>query len=50
MGWLLVLMLVALVVAVYPRWTYSRGWGFWPSGLLSTLLLVVLLLTLFGAF
>ena len=41
-GWLLLLM------AVVPAWPYSREWGYGPSGILGTVLLVVLVLVLFG--
>ena len=44
---LLVLLVLALVGSV-PAWPYSRGWGYYPSGGLGLVLLVVLLLALTG--
>jgi len=40
---LLVLLLIAALFSV-PAWPYSRGWGYYPSGGLGLVALVVLLL------
>jgi hypothetical protein len=48
MSWLFVVLLLLLVMAVVPAWPYSRDWGFAPSGILGTVLLVVLVLVLMG--
>ena len=45
MGLLLALVLV-LVILSFPTWPYSAGWGYYPSGGLGILLLVVLVLLL----
>jgi hypothetical protein len=45
---LLLLLLVILLLAVMPAWPYSRGWGYYPSGGLGTVLLVLLVLMLLG--
>jgi hypothetical protein len=44
---LLLVLLVVLLLAVLPTWPYSSGWGYYPSGGLGLLLVVVLLLALF---
>ncbi|MGE3624100.1 MAG: DUF3309 domain-containing protein [Bdellovibrionales bacterium] len=44
---LLVILLVLLVVGALPAWPYSRSWGYYPSGgigLLAIILLVVFLM------
>jgi hypothetical protein len=46
---LLLLLLVILVFASAPAWPYSRGWGYYPSGGLGTILLIVIVLLLVGA-
>jgi hypothetical protein len=46
---LLILLLVILLLAVTPSWPYSRDWGYYPSGTLGTILLIVLVLMLLGA-
>lgn len=40
---LLILVILALVGAL-PAWPYSSGWGFYPSGGLVLLLVLILLL------
>jgi len=44
---LLVVLILALIGAV-PAWPYSANWGYAPTGLVGTALLVVLLLVLLG--
>jgi hypothetical protein len=45
---LLLVFLVLLVVGALPAWPYSTGWGYYPSGGLSLLLLLVIILALVG--
>ena len=40
----MLLILILLVVAVLPTWPYSAGWGYFPSGGLGVVLVVLLLL------
>ena len=46
-GMILIILLIVLLLASIPQWPYSRGWGYYPSGLLTFLVVVVLLLILF---
>jgi hypothetical protein len=48
LGWILVIVLVLLLLGAIPSWPYSRGWGYYPSGLLGLLLVIVLILLLLG--
>jgi hypothetical protein len=48
MGTILVILLVLLLIGAIPSWPYSRSWGYYPSGLLGVVLLVVILLALVG--
>ncbi len=48
MGLVLVIILILLLVGAVPRWGYSRGWGYGPSGLLGIILIIVLILLLMG--
>jgi hypothetical protein len=48
MGLILIIVLILLLVGAAPRWPYSRGWGYYPSGLLGLILLIVLILLLLG--
>ena len=45
---LLLIILVVLVLAVLPSWPYSRGWGYYPSGILGLILVVIVVLALVG--
>jgi len=45
---LLLLILIIVLLAVVPAWPYSRGWGYYPSGGLGTVLLIVIVLMLLG--
>ena len=38
--------LVLILLGALPTWGYSRNWGYGPSGLLGTLLLIVIILVL----
>jgi hypothetical protein len=41
------LLLIILLLGSLPTWPYSRGWGYYPSGGLGAILLIVILLLLF---
>lgn len=45
---ILVVVLILLLIGAFPRWGYSSGWGYGPSGLFGVLLLVVIVLALTG--
>jgi len=47
MSTILVIVLLLLLIGALPTWPYSSGWGYYPSGGLGlvVLILVVLLLT-----
>jgi len=43
---LLFIVLILLLLAALPTWPYSTGWGYYPSGGLGLVLLIVLLVVL----
>ena len=45
---ILLLIVVILLIAAWPSWPYSRGWGYYPSGGLGLILLILLILLLVG--
>ncbi len=49
-GWILLLLLIVLLIAAVPAWPYSRGWGYFPSGILGLLVIVIIVLLLLGMF
>ena len=46
MGLILLIVLIILLMGGLPTWPHSRNWGYRPTGLLGTLLVVVLVLVL----
>ena len=48
MSVILLVILILLLIGAFPRWPYSRNWGYWPSGGIGTILLIVLILLLLG--
>ena len=45
---ILLIILILLLVGALPSWPYSAGWGYWPSGGLGVVLLVLVILLLMG--
>jgi len=48
LGMLLLVVLLLLVVGALPSWPYSRSWGYYPSGGLGLLLIILLVFILLG--
>ncbi|HYE16254.1 MAG TPA: DUF3309 family protein [Pyrinomonadaceae bacterium] len=44
----LIIILILLLIGAAPAWPYSRGWGYYPSGLLGLILLIIIILLLTG--
>ena len=44
----LVVLLFLMLIAAIPAWPYSAGWGYYPSGGLGLILLIVVILLLAG--
>ena len=40
--------LIVLLLGALPTWPYSAGWGYYPSGGLGLVLLIVVILALMG--
>jgi uncharacterized protein DUF3309 len=45
---ILIIILVLLLIGALPTWPYSSGWGYFPSGALGLILLILLLMVLTG--
>ena len=43
----MLIILILLLMGGLPTWPYSRSWGYGPSGALSLLLVILLLLLIF---
>lgn len=46
MGFILLIVLALALIGVWPSWQHSRNWGYWPSGAVGALLLVLMVLLL----
>jgi hypothetical protein len=44
----LIVFLILALLGALPRWTHSRSWGYYPTGGLGLVLLVVIVLLLMG--
>jgi hypothetical protein len=49
MSTIFLIIIVLLLLGALPTWPYSRGWGYYPSGGLGLILVVVLVLVLAGS-
>jgi uncharacterized protein DUF3309 len=47
-GTILLILLVLLLIGALPAWPYSSGWGYYPSGGLGLVLIVLLILVVTG--
>ncbi len=45
---ILVIILVLALFGALPTWPYSRGWGYYPSGGLGLIVLILIILLLMG--
>jgi hypothetical protein len=48
MSTILLILVVILLIAALPSWPYSSGWGYYPSGGLGLILIILLILLLMG--
>ncbi len=45
---ILLVLVIILLVGALPAWRYSGGWGYYPSGGLGLVLVVLLVMALLG--
>ena len=48
MSLILLIILVVLLLGALPTWPYSSGWGYYPSGGVGLLLVVLIVLLVMG--
>jgi hypothetical protein len=48
MGTILLLLIILLLIGALPTWPYSGGWGYYPSGGLGLVFIIILVLLLLG--
>ena len=44
----LFVLLIVLVIGALPAWPYSRTWGFYPSGVIGLVIIVLIVMALSG--
>ena len=47
---ILVVILILMLIGAFPAWPYSRGWGYYPSGGIGLILLILVVLMLLRVF
>ena len=47
LGTILIIVLLLLLLGAWPAWPYSSGWGYYPSGTLGLVLVIVLVLAVY---
>jgi len=45
---ILLVLLILMLIGALPTWPYSSGWGYYPSGGLGLIVVVLLVLVLLG--
>jgi hypothetical protein len=48
LGTILIIILILALLGSLPTWGYSRAWGYYPSGGLGLVLLILVILLLMG--
>lgn len=44
----LLFVVLFLLLLALPAWPYSRGWGYYPSGIMGILLIALIVILLLG--
>ena len=50
MGLILLIVLILFLVGSLPTWPHSKNWGYFPSGGLGLVVVILLVLVLMGRF
>jgi hypothetical protein len=45
---ILIVVLILMLLGAMPSWPHSRGWGYYPSGGLGLIVLILVILLLMG--
>jgi hypothetical protein len=48
LGTILLVLLILMLVGAFPAWPHSRKWGYYPTGGLGLLLVILVVLLLLG--
>jgi len=45
---ILIVILIIILIGAFPTWPYAANWGYYPSGAIGIILLVLIILLLTG--
>ena len=45
---ILLILLILILIGALPAWPHSRGWGYYPSGGIGLIVVIILILLLMG--
>ncbi len=48
LGTILIVILILALIGALPRWSHSRSWGYYPTGGIGMVLVIVLILLVVG--
>ena len=48
LGTILLVLLILMLLGALPTWPHSRNWGYYPSGGMSLVVIVLLILVISG--
>lgn len=48
MGTILLIILIVILIGALPTWPYSGGWGYYPSGGVGLIVVILIVLLLVG--
>lgn len=48
MATILIVIVILALIGALPTWPYSRGWGYYPSGGVGLIVLILVILLLLG--
>jgi hypothetical protein len=48
LGTILLIVLIMMLVGAFPAWPHSKNWGYYPSGGLGVLVVILVALLLLG--
>lgn len=47
-GTILLIILILILIGALPSWPHSRSWGYFPSGILGVVVIVLIIMLLMG--
>ena len=48
LGTILLIVVVLMLIGAFPAWPHSRSWGYYPSGGIGIVLIILIVLLLTG--